>query len=49
MAGGACRGLVVAALLVCGGLPAAAAQPAKLAPCLACHGADRQSNIAGVP
>ncbi len=42
--------MVVAALLSGIAAPAmAAAPPAKLAPCLACHGAGGQSVIAGVP
>ncbi len=42
-------GLVVAILLA-GALSAVAAEPSeKLAPCLACHGADGQSQTANVP
>lgn len=40
--------LGAAVLAACGGA-SAAAPPAKLAPCLACHGAAGQSAIAGVP
>jgi cytochrome c553 len=41
---------LVAAVLLTGGPPSLAAEPSeKLAPCLACHGADGQSDIANVP
>lgn len=40
------RAWVLAAVLIAG---TGAAPPAKLVPCLACHGADGQSHMAGVP
>ena len=46
-AGGACA---VAAVLLAGALsPSAGAPPEKLEPCLACHGAEGQSEIENVP
>jgi cytochrome c553 len=47
--GWAAVGWLVLAVLAAGGAASAAAPPAKLAPCLACHGAAGQSAIAGVP
>lgn len=42
--------VTISAALIAGALPALAAEPAeKLAPCLACHGAEGQSEIANVP
>jgi cytochrome c553 len=46
-AGGACA---IAAALLAGALsPSAAAPREKLEPCLACHGAEGQSEIENVP
>lgn len=48
--GGAGKAGLVAAAWLAGALPAGAADlPEKLAPCLACHGADGQSQTANVP
>jgi cytochrome c553 len=47
---GACRAAAFAALVLAGALPALAAEPPqKLAPCLACHGEQGQSQLDNVP
>src|SRR5438477_2674916 len=44
------RTAAIAAIVSAGALPAVAAEPPeKLAPCLACHGADGQSQTENVP